>query len=387
MSLVGPSTNQRVESACNGIPQALHEEADEEDFLQLIVANETVLTWLEKWDTYEAEGNTRLKVLLREIADQVMEKEPYAEEARTCGMADRAMRTLKRMHREGLEDEMMDDVSRILAACSGPLAQGDCVKRICFGDHEIVVKEGALGDGVGAKLWQVARVMCHRMVEDADRMVGGKEVLEVGAGVGACGFLAGRLGAERVVITDYVDTLLLHLKEALELNYPHDSLTTARCSDDAWSRGITSIRFLDWEDSVLAYTETSGDTKERPQPAALDGESSRNIAPGVPDDAVFDTILGTDVLYEWPMVYSLSAAIKHRLKPGGRAYICNAVRDQAMFDALIECIESRNLVVQCIEKIPVDVVYHNNHNSRDSSTFCRDQNYEGGYVWVEITHP
>ena len=349
------------------------EEADEEDFLQLIVANETVLTWLEKWEMYQ-DDVPRLAVLLREIAGQVTEKEPYAEEARECGMADWALRTMKKIQGQ-LEDEvvveMMDDVSSILAACSGPLAQGNSIKRMCFGHHEIVVKEGALGDGVGAKLWQVARIMCHRMVEDADTMVVGKTVLEVGAGVGACGFLAGFLGATRVVITDYVDTLLRHLKDALALNYP-DSV-----GEDPWSRGHTSVRFLDWEDSLHVCEDT-----ERPPPAALDGESSGTVAPGVPDTDTFDVIIGTDVLYEWPMVYSLSAAIKHRLKEGGRAYICNAVRDQAMFDALVECIESRDLVVQ-VDQIPPESIHHR----EDSSTFCRNQDYEGGYVWVEITHP
>lgn len=352
-------------------------EADEEDFLQLIVANETVLTWLEKWKTYE-DDLPRLEVLLREIAGQVTEKEPYAEEARECGMADWALRTMKKIQGTEIVEEggMMDDVSSILAACSGPLARGDSIKRLSFGGHEIVVKEGALGDGVGAKLWQVARIMCHRMVKDADRMVAGKAVLEVGAGVGACGFLAGFLGATEVFITDYVDTLLKHLKDALELNYPDSDV-----EENGWSRGCTHVRFLDWEDSLERVSPHGRGTVGRPPPAALDGDSSGTVAPSVPEDAMFDVIIGTDVLYEWPMVYSLSAAIKHRLRPGGRAYICNAVRDQAMFDALVECIESRDLRVQ-VDQIPPESVHH----KEDSSTFCRDQDYEGGYVWVEITH-
>lgn len=370
--------------------------ADEEDFLQLIVANDTVLTWLDKWDAYEEEGHyqtpwemTRLAVLLEEIAKQVSEKEPYAEEARECGMADRALRTMKLIQRmcdgrgdsDGLPEQMMNSVSSILAACSGPLAQGNTIKRISFANHDIVVKEGALGDGVGAKLWRVARIMCHRMIDDADRMVAGKTVLDVGAGVGACGFLASKLGAEQVLITDYVDTLLSHLKDALELNFPECS---SDGDPDAWTRDATGIRFLDWEESVrylMKGDATTTGTEKRPPPAALDGESSGKVAPGVPEDLVFDTIIGTDVLYEWPMVRSLSAAIKHRLKPGGRAYICNAVRDQAMFDAFIDSIQSRGLTVS-VEQISNEVVLRED----DVSTFCQDQDYEGGYVWVEISH-
>ena len=101
------------------------------------------------------------------------------------------------------------------------------------------------------------------------------------------------------------------------------------------------------------------------------------MAPSVEADAKFQTIIGTDVLYEWPMVNSLSSCIRERLAPGGIAYICNAVRDQEMFDALIECIRSKDLVV---EVDALDVVPTNDEG------WCQDA-YEGGFVWCRVMRP
>lgn len=310
-----------------------------------------------------AVGTIKLAVLLQEIATTLAEKgETYASEASACGLAERAVVTMKRVQDSS---EMMDDLSSIIAACSGPSASGDRTSTLTFGDHRVVVKEGALADGVGAKLWRVARIMCERMAKDEGRMVRGYTVLELGAGVGACGFLAGKLGATRVVISDYVDTLLLNLRDALALNIPDEE-----SEDDGWTRANTAIRFVDWEDAVGAG-EGGG------APAALDGESSRAVAPSVDAGLSFRTIIGTDVLYEWPMVNSLASCIKQRLEPGGTAYICNAVRDQAMFDALVECVRSKDLVVT-VEALDVK-------STRDEG-WCQEDTYEGGFVFVTITH-
>ena len=373
-------------------------DADEEDFLAIIVANETVLRWQEKWVSYEEEGDSgraKLAVLVKDIALSLLDRgEAYVSEAVACGMAQRALSTLKRCQDN---PEMMDDLSTIIVACSGPSAQGDKVTKLAFGGveqgchYEIIIKEGALADGVGAKLWRVARIMCERMVCDREEMIRGKTVLEVGAGVGACGFLASKLGASSVVISDYVDKLLLNLREALGLNMPDEE-----GDEDGWTRGCTSVRFIDWEDSVdrgdgsvvagdgsggsVTSVKSGGDggncvTGSVPPPAALDGDSSRSLAPVVEAGAKFQTIIGTDVLYEWPMVNSLSSCIKERLAPNGTAYICNAVRDQEMFDALIECIRSKDLAV---EIDALDVVTTNDEG------WCQEDAYEGGFVFVRI---
>lgn len=314
----------------------------------------------------------RLAVLLHDIAKTISTKEPYAEEARECGMADEALRTMKSLS-SLLSDTSLDDLSVIIATCSGPLAQGDRVRLIEYGGHAIYVKEGALGDGVGAKIWRVARIMCQRMVDEPALCMEGKDVLEVGAGCGACGFLAGKMGAHQVVVSDYVDQLLLNLKDALHRNeFPGEEMDG---DTKEWNNGNVAVRFIDWEDSVALLKQTPVEIKS---PAALDGDSSRTLAPSVPEESTFDIILGTDVLYEWPMVQSLSATLKHRLRPDGTAYICNAVRDQAMFDAFVESMRSRDLDV-CVTHLDTEI-------TDEHESFCRDMIYEGGYVWVVIRH-
>ena len=368
--------------------QRIGPDADEEDFLAIIVANETVLRWQEKWDTYERDGDcgrTKLAVLVKDIARSLAEGgEAYVSEAVACGMAEQALATMKRCQ-EHLE--MMDDLSAIIVACSGPSAQGDKVTRLVFGGienachREVFIKEGALADGVGAKLWRVARIMCERMVRDREQMIRGKSVLEVGAGVGACGFLASKLGAKSVVISDYVDKLLLNLREALALNMPDED-----GDGDGWTRGNAAVRFIDWEDSVdrgvggvggvgVGSHRGSCGRGAGPPPAALDGDSSRTVAPSVEVGEKFQTIIGTDVLYEWPMVNSLSSCIKERLAPDGTAYICNAVRDQEMFDALIDCIRNKDLVVEVDALVAVPI---------NDEGWCQEDAYEGGFAFVRI---
>jgi predicted nicotinamide N-methyase len=346
--------------------------ADEEDFLQLVVANDIVLRWLDKWEAYESEGDAgekKLAVLLRDVARTLSEQkgEAYASEAASCGLADRAVATMKRYQHS---PDLLDDLSAIIVACSGPLAQGDKVVTLSFGGYEVTVKEGALADGVGAKLWRVARIMCEKMVRDMQAMIRGKSVLEVGAGVGACGFLAAKMAATSVVISDYVDKLLVNLKDALELNFQGEL-----SNDGGWTRANAAVRFIDWEDSV-----NRNDGEGAPPAAALDGDSSRTIAPHVDTDSKFDTILGTDVLYEWPMVKSLSSCIKQRLAPGGTAYICNAIRDQAMFDALVDCIRDKDLVVD-VQSLDVERDAPN-----EDGRWCQDDAYEGGFVFLTISH-
>jgi hypothetical protein len=125
------------------------------------------------------------------------------------------------MKRPGARDDgrLLDGISAALAALSGPTASGERLRWLRYGPHDVAVKEGALGDGVGAKVWQSAHAMCRELLS-APSMVEGKDVLEIGAGCGACGLLAARLGPTSVVLSDYVDRLLLNLRDAVHLNFP-----------------------------------------------------------------------------------------------------------------------------------------------------------------------
>lgn len=372
-------------------------------------------------------------------------------QARQCGLHDLAVKTLKACPEH--QEAVLDALSTIISVCSGPMASGVRLKSISFDDmYEIIIKEGSLGDGVGAKLWLVARMMCRELIQHPEHIVD-KTVLEIGAGVGACGILAGKIGAHAVVISDYVDQLLLNLQEALLLNFPHaesgttlgqpgcttqhkeeevlavswerkriDMHTAANTQtmeesvdEKAWTVGHVGVRFVDWEDSLRqcsCYDRSNNpsDDSEKKENASddgrsrnndsvaetninsrhpldtssvqynpLDGASTRSIAPGIPPHVTFDVIIGTDVLYEWPMTKSLPAVLHHRLSPGGTAFICNAIRDQEMFDSLVDTMQSHGLHV---EVNPIDP-----SNEEAQHAFCKGQQYEGGYVWVQVRKP
>lgn len=401
---------------------------------------------------YNPSTSCRLHLVLKQLRHAVETSEAYSEEAIKAGAVEKLAKFLKRS--SIAEDEAsFDDISAIIAACSGPMATGTRIRSCTYPtsdgrDITVQIKEGALGDGVGAKLWTVAHVMC-REITTHPSLVQGKSVLELGAGCGAPGFVASKLGATETVLTDYVDVLLNNLRDALHLNFPlstdatgndgtddgspHHNVNTAtvaaylcgefdpeddnisECSDldafladggssssalqstteTAWRCGGTSVRFLDWNDSVV-YLEHKERRKRKEHGSmsraasqlsiasstvssaysALDGESSRSIAPGIPMQKRFDVVLGTDCLYEWHMAESLAAAVAHRLKWGGIGLLCGAVRDQAMFDALVENLEKRGLRVG---------VNHIEPSEEDMGVVSENR-YEGGFVLVAIEH-
>jgi hypothetical protein len=62
------------------------------------------------------------------------------------------------------------------------------------------IREGPLGDGLGARVWAIAHALCRELA-GAPAAVAGLDVLEIGAGTGLCGIVAAKLGARRVVRT------------------------------------------------------------------------------------------------------------------------------------------------------------------------------------------
>lgn len=312
--------------------------------------------------------------------------------------------------------------------------------RVCTVNYQgipVTVKEGALGDGVGAKVWTAAHTLAQELASNPE-IVEGKTVLEIGAGCGACGFLAAKVGARQVVLTDYVDQLLLNLRDALHLNcfgkcqQPEENggdwidkdqdqdqdheyskytctnleensqqaLLTTESEASNWNCGHVAVRFVDWIDSLEWVNErlfakdkvrfssscrglqrpdsqTSLASSRSSSYSALDGTSSRSIAPGLSSQKKFDVVLGSDILYEWPMAETVAATISHRLKPGGLALVCNAIRDQAMFDEMIRNMKRFGLRVGVTPVGP---------RLNDAGMCQYDQEYEGGFVLVACEH-
>lgn len=126
----------------------------------------------------------------------------------------------------------------------------------------------------GIVLWPAAIALAH---EIASRSLGGKRVLELGAGTGLPGIVAASLGAH-VVQTDRLEVPLYVCKQNAERN------------------GVTTIehRIADW---------TAWDDRER-----------------------YDCILGSDVLYAEALHPHLLRIFENNLAPGGTLLLSDPFR-------------------------------------------------------------
>eukprot|EP00042_Codosiga_hollandica_P020498 m.66665 g.66665 ORF g.66665 m.66665 type:complete len:241 (-) comp49899_c0_seq7:296-1018(-) len=142
---------------------------------------------------------------------------PYCTPARILELSQRADATtacvvplLRRQH-----PEMADAASAVISYLSGegshyfksfsfgPDAQGQTTK--------ITIMEmgyAGAGDTIGARLWSAAPDMCDLIFSRRHFDVAGKNILELGCGVGLPGILCAKLGAAKVTLSDYQEQTL-----------------------------------------------------------------------------------------------------------------------------------------------------------------------------------
>ena len=71
-------------------------------------------------------------------------------------------------------------------------------------------------DGIAFQVWPAALILSQYLAQSPD-VVKGKTVLELGAGCGVCGMIAGMCGAVSVILTDCAETVS-HLQENIAAN-------------------------------------------------------------------------------------------------------------------------------------------------------------------------
>eukprot|EP01102_Stenamoeba_stenopodia_P008409 TRINITY_DN2417_c0_g1_i1.p1 TRINITY_DN2417_c0_g1~~TRINITY_DN2417_c0_g1_i1.p1 ORF type:complete len:267 (+),score=55.17 TRINITY_DN2417_c0_g1_i1:363-1163(+) len=91
-----------------------------------------------------------------------------------------------------------------------------CLERLSLFDA-VGLLDG--NDCTGLKVWPGARALCRYLAAHPDIVVG-KRVLELGAGAGLVGLLAGKLNASKVKITDSSEDSLALLRKNAEQNFP-----------------------------------------------------------------------------------------------------------------------------------------------------------------------
>ncbi|GAX79085.1 hypothetical protein CEUSTIGMA_g6525.t1 [Chlamydomonas eustigma] len=184
----------------------LKDDADEESFIELIIASDRVDKWVQ-----QIRKGKRGAVL--ELLEAVESSPAYAEEARQAGVVGLLTKMLSKTD----DEELMEAAARVITACSGHMACGGKVREFTYDGIRVGIKEGALGDGLGAKVWSLAHVLARELVE-YPALVSGKRVLEIGAGCGLNGIIAAKLGAHEVVLTDVEGPVLTNLLHCVAMN-------------------------------------------------------------------------------------------------------------------------------------------------------------------------
>ncbi|WIA33377.1 hypothetical protein OEZ86_006513 [Tetradesmus obliquus] len=170
----------------------------ESDFLELLVANERVGRWMDiLMDPFQ---RSRHKFAITQLQQDLQRGPSYIEEANRMGVT----QVLTKLLSQTSDEKTMEAVSRIIAACSGAMACGGKVSSFSYDGVTVHIREGALGDGLGAKVWSVCHIMCRELVRHPE-IFRGQQVLELGSGTGLVGLVAAAAGAAQVVMTDYED--------------------------------------------------------------------------------------------------------------------------------------------------------------------------------------
>ena len=349
--------------------------ADEGDWYAALVAGEHVGDWLDTVRNAKIPPGRRTRAA-RQLAEKVAADRTYADEAREGDAAD-VCEAAARDIPEGDDDErlvaMREAFESCAAACRAAAQDGGARERsFSFeGGREVVVREIALGVGVGAKVWRAAIMLGDELAANPG-WCEGKRCLEIGAGVGLCGLLASKLGAASVTLTDFERPLLDSLVLAVDRNRELDAAAVGTTTT-----AVTLVRRLDWIEECERPRAT-GDAADPKKPNDEDddenvGASGENGWKEMDDRETFDFVFGSDLLYEEVHALTLPGVIKRRVaSPSGRCRIVGAVRNRAMLDALVENMRKEGLAV---------VETH----LRDNDTNAADW-YEDGYCALEVTH-
>ena len=181
---------------------------------------------------------------MHELTHAIQNDEAVADEAPRQHLASRVTAPLSRQNTQDNED-LLEAISGLLAALSGASLHSSRVVSIEYPSIGAVrVAEGALGDGVGARLWGISHRFNLNLIENS-AWLEGTNVLEVGSGVGSTGVVAARLGAQRVVMTDVVTSVLQTLRRTMHLNAGQLSAAAAAGSGTSQGDAAQELQFSD----------------------------------------------------------------------------------------------------------------------------------------------
>eukprot|EP00767_Chilomastix_cuspidata_P001943 gnl/Chilomastix_cuspidata/2066.p1 GENE.gnl/Chilomastix_cuspidata/2066~~gnl/Chilomastix_cuspidata/2066.p1 ORF type:complete len:282 (-),score=55.12 gnl/Chilomastix_cuspidata/2066:39-884(-) len=195
-------------------------------------------------------------------------------------------------------------------------------------EDEIYIRElSFFNGGVGCALWD-GSIILGRWIQANLELFEGKNVVELGAGVGLPGIVAARVAAESV-LTDYVRTLLDNLKYNVWVNSREldaeeaadiygSTAAPAYIQRERFRANIASaakVSFLDWENPHKTI-DTPAESSLLPRDARV-----TEISAGAAFAGRFDFVIGSEIVYLDREYTELADLLEFILKPTGQIII------------------------------------------------------------------
>ena len=215
---------------------------------------------------------------------------------------------------------------------------------------EVRVHESSWSDaGLAWRIWGSAKVAFKVVDRSAYFRDKNKTYLELGSGCGLIGAAIASLGV-RCTVTEGAPGALTALRK------------TAEGVNDVAKTEAMKVAFLDWRDDLATLEEEKNGTVERIEDVPNNNNKSNlscnfvhankptfdnaHVTMRLPEDARFDCVVGSDLVYDQQHCAALAAAIARRLKrPHGEAIIFLAVRSEELLMAFSKKCAKRGLSV------------------------------------------
>uniref|UniRef100_A0A7S3XCD8 Calmodulin-lysine N-methyltransferase n=1 Tax=Picocystis salinarum TaxID=88271 RepID=A0A7S3XCD8_9CHLO len=359
---------------------------DEADLYEAMVANERVEGWMDVLQDYvgrpgDASAACRAKRAAQELAEAASQSTAYEEEAIACGAPSTLEAALRASLSRGAEEKLLSALSTSLASLCGEGAAQVRVRSVRFSSAcpTVLVREGALGDGLGARLWGSSFFLCRVFAATDPRVMAHETVLELGTGVGLLGCVASLCGASHVVMSDGERGALHVARATMAL---HQAKHRDGCDDERAVASVCAAATLPWEvaEGALCVRRLDWrDDRRRMEAGEATHVDADVDVPTLSPDATFTWVVGSELLYDVSCAEACAASCARRLAPGGRAHLVGAVRDRAYLDGFLE--QARRWKLRtCVRALDPEEIAAD----ADGRTLGlrRASEYEGGYVEI-----
>lgn len=200
----------------------------------------------------------------------------------------------------------------------------------------VTIEEDASQQAVSCRLWTAALMLSgylRRPKSKSDLLIH-KSVLEIGAGLGICGFTAAANGVAHVTIGDCGPQSLDRLVQSLQ------KYQIGRDHHETQKSNITICRHL-WEED-LEFLQAKAEERSMDTIYHWSKYGHSNQVPTLDSEATFDTVIGSDLLYFSSQEQPLLAALRLHLKQKGVAVLLQTMRTNnvCVFGRFIETARS-----------------------------------------------